>query len=147
MTHLDVLSTAAFYLDPCRPLLLAMVRAEGGQEAFVRAVQCSKPEITTFAGALAVACKTVRNRILDFETRGLGPLFTVVHSDRADPWTHEAAPRRLAFSDTFIAFLASRWAPQGVANDPTNLNANWAGNVSAIYAGMFRDPGKEGVPV
>lgn len=29
----------------------------------------------------------------------------------------------------FLSFLASRYAPLGVANDPTNLNANWLKNV------------------
>lgn len=29
----------------------------------------------------------------------------------------------------FIDFMQQRWAPQGVANDPHNLNQNWAPNV------------------
>ena len=33
----------------------------------------------------------------------------------------------------FIAFLGSRYAPLNVANDPTNLNANWVKNVKRIY--------------
>jgi hypothetical protein len=133
MTHIGVLSTTAFYLDPFRGLILAMVRAEGGQAAMVKAVQCSRPDVTTFSAALAIACKTIRNRVIDYQERGIGPLFVLVHHTRSDPWTMEAAPRRLAVSETFIRFLAARWAPIGVANDPTNLNSNWAGNVIAIY--------------
>jgi LysM repeat protein len=33
-------------------------------------------------------------------------------------------------SDDFVTFMGKRWAPQGVANDPTNLNQHWAKNVS-----------------
>ena len=29
----------------------------------------------------------------------------------------------------FVDFMADRWAPVGVANDPKNLNKNWTGNV------------------
>lgn len=29
----------------------------------------------------------------------------------------------------FVDFMQKRWAPIGVANDPNNLNSNWAGNV------------------
>lgn len=29
----------------------------------------------------------------------------------------------------FIEYFGNRWAPIGVANDPTNLNKNWIGNV------------------
>ena len=31
--------------------------------------------------------------------------------------------------DTYLEFLASRYAPIGVANDPNNLNRNWLRNV------------------
>lgn len=34
---------------------------------------------------------------------------------------------------TYLEFLASRYAPIGVKNDPTNLNQHWLGNVRAIY--------------
>ena len=37
------------------------------------------------------------------------------------------------FTD-FTEFFASRWAPIGVANDPTNLNANWLKNVRWFLA-------------
>ncbi len=134
MNHIDVLSTTAFYLDPFRPLLLAMIRAEGGQAAFVKAIQCSRPDVQDFGTALAIACKTVRNRVIDYQEREIQPtLFVVSRHTRADPWTGESFPRRLAVSETFIRFLAARWTPVGVANDPTNLNINWAGNVIKIY--------------
>ena len=134
MTHIDVLSTTAFFLDPFRPLLLAMIRAEGGQAAFIRAIQCSRPDVQDFGTALAIACKTIRNRVIDYQERSIGPpLFVLSRHTRGDPWTGESFPRRIAVSETFIRFLAARWAPVGVANDPTNLNINWAGNVITIY--------------
>lgn len=34
----------------------------------------------------------------------------------------------------FISFMAKRWAPVGVKNDPRNLNANWPRLVSFFYA-------------
>ena len=35
----------------------------------------------------------------------------------------------------YLAFLANRYAPIGVSNDPTNLNSNWLKNVSKLYKG------------
>lgn len=35
---------------------------------------------------------------------------------------------------TSIPAIGEKWAPGGAANDPTNLNANWAGNVSKFYS-------------
>jgi hypothetical protein len=35
--------------------------------------------------------------------------------------------------EAFVAFWAARWAPQGVKNDPQNLNANWAANVDQLW--------------
>ena len=36
---------------------------------------------------------------------------------------------------TFLEYLASRYAPIGAENDPTNLNKNWLKNVSKFYKG------------
>jgi hypothetical protein len=33
----------------------------------------------------------------------------------------------------FVESWAKRWAPQGVANDPTNLNAFWPSNVKRLW--------------
>ena len=35
---------------------------------------------------------------------------------------------------TTIEQIGQKWAPGGAANDPTNLNANWAGNVKHFYS-------------
>ena len=42
---------------------------------------------------------------------------------------------RGGLSEAFTKFMAARWAPMGVENDPTNLNANWPKNVWRVYAG------------
>jgi hypothetical protein len=41
-----------------------------------------------------------------------------------------------------IAEIAVHWAPVGAANDPTGLNANWIGGVSAAYAALGGDPAR-----
>ena len=40
-------------------------------------------------------------------------------------------------SQSFETFMGSRWAPQGVANDPNNLNKNWATNVTKFKSGFL----------
>ena len=39
-----------------------------------------------------------------------------------------------------IAQIQKRWAPNGAANDPTNLNSHWFKNVSKYYAALGGDP-------
>ena len=97
--------------------LQAVVDAEGGRDAIIRAVQCSVPSVTTLNKALEVTCRTITHALSDW-----------VLQDKGDG----REPR------DFIDFLGARWAPQGAANDPTNLNANWVRNVAAIYQELTR---------
>jgi cell wall-associated NlpC family hydrolase len=39
-----------------------------------------------------------------------------------------------------IGAIQQRWAPGGASNDPTDLNSNWATNVSTYYAALGGDP-------
>ncbi len=39
-----------------------------------------------------------------------------------------------------IAEIAVHWAPVGAANDPSGLNTNWVGGVSAAYAALGGNP-------
>lgn len=39
-----------------------------------------------------------------------------------------------------LAQIQQRYAPLGVANDPTNLNSNWLRNTTALYAELGGDP-------
>lgn len=41
---------------------------------------------------------------------------------------------------TTLEAISGKWAPIGVANDPTNLNANWTAGVSAAYQRLGGDP-------
>jgi len=129
-----------FYLDPFTPLLHAMIRAEGGPEAFVKAVRCSFPDTADLPEALARACKTLRGRVVAYHGFGLGPLLETVRLQGRDPWTGEEGPRCLRFTDRFLEFLGASWAPIGVVNDPTNLNRHWIPNVRRIYADLVAGP-------
>ena len=125
---------SSFYLDPFSALLDAMIQAEGGPDAFVKAVQCSLPEVQHLEEAIARACKTVRNLAA---TCPANPLMMVPRVG-SDPWTQEAMPRRLAVTDAFISSLAAKWAPIGAANDPHGLNRNWEANVLLTYHKLTR---------
>lgn len=41
---------------------------------------------------------------------------------------------------TTVAEIGSRWAPQGAANDPSNLNSNWTRNVTATLTRLGGNP-------
>jgi len=120
-----------YYLDPFAPLLAAMVDAEGGPQAFVKALQCSRRDVVTFEHALAVAAKTVRRLYANYSTRE----DPIVLKPRAgqDAYTGENRPWRLVVTDGFIEYIAKTWAPVGAENDPTNLNVNWPRNVKQRY--------------
>lgn len=92
-------------------LIDAMTRAEGGQDAMVRAVRCSMA-CADYAEARRIAANTIAHAAVDFVIGEHG-------------------------FQTFVRFLGNRWAPVGATNDPTNLNANWVTNVLAA----LRDQG------
>lgn len=127
-----------YYLESFQPLLDAMVRAEGGEDAFLRAIRCSRPLCSSYGEALAIACKTIRNRVLACQQFDI-PLYETVRHNAMDPWTGEENPRRLVFSEKFIQFLGERWAPVGADNDPQNLNHHWVSNVLSIYHQLLED--------
>lgn len=87
------------------PLLIqAVVQAEGD---IVKAVQCSIPTVTSRAQAIEILCRSAAHALNDY-VRFLDP-------------------------EGFVDFWAARWAPQGAANDPNALNANWPNNVKALW--------------
>lgn len=90
-------------------LLQAVVDAEGGLPALVKAVQCSIPDIVDIGPALDITCRSLVHRLADFLL------------DERD------------LRVEFLNYFGTKWAPVGVANDPQNLNANWARNANAIY--------------
>lgn len=99
-------------LDPS--LVQAVVNAEGGahdDQAIVRAVKCSVPSVATRGEALMILCRSLTHRLSDY-ARGLA-----------------------LEGEDFAAYFGRCWAPQGVANDPTNLNANFAANLRSLWLG------------
>ena len=101
----DVSLTARhFGIDPS--LIQAVVNAEGN---IVKAVQASIPSVVSRQQALEVTCRSAIHAMSDY-----------VKSTNQQP--------------SFVAFWAARWAPMGVSNDPTNLNANWPGNVLKLWS-------------
>jgi hypothetical protein len=83
-----------------------MVKAEGGPDAFVRAVRCSIPNTADYAEARSIALTTIQHRLWDYAMQDVA---------------------------TFVSFLGARWAPIGADNDPHGLNANWVPNVLKLF--------------
>lgn len=85
-------------------LIQAVVTAEGN---ILKAVQCGVPSITTREQAIRITCRSAVHAFSDFV--------------------------KLGNAGSFVDYWGSRWAPLGVDNDPTNLNANWAKNVRRLW--------------
>ena len=86
-------------------LIAAVIQAEGN---ILKAVQCSLPNVTTYEEAVEVTCRSAAHAMSDY-----------IKANHAE---------------AFVDFWAKRWAPQGAANDPKGLNANWPKNVKARWA-------------
>ena len=95
-------------------LIDAMVVAEGGPKAFVRAVKCSIPSVTDYADARDIAANTIAHAALDFAIHAGWQPFVQYLASRPDP----TRPGK-----------NTGWAPVGADNDPTHLNENWVPNV------------------
>ena len=87
----------------CDKLIDAMVIAEGGPSAFLRAVRISVPSCADVVAARAIAANTIAHLAFD--------------------WTYEVN------KVDFVKLLGARWAPVDAPNDPSDLNANWIPNV------------------
>lgn len=99
----------------CAKLIDAMIVAEGGEAAFIRAVRCSQPLCDSMPQARVIAANTIAHALWDW---------------RFDNPTHDDGSLL-----AFVSFLGARWAPIGAANDPKGLNVNWVPNVvSALRA-------------
>ena len=93
----------------CIKLIDAMVKAEGGEHAFLVAVRISVPSCKDYPEARRVAANTISDALWDY-----------IELDATG-----------STQDHFVRFLGSRWAPFGADNDPKNLNKNWVPNVLA----------------
>lgn len=79
------------------------------------------------AAAVKVAENNPRNNgVLSVPTANAGQASQVLDNSVYNNfvrWNQAGRPGK------FVDFMQQRWAPVGVANDPNNLNKNWAGNV------------------
>ena len=57
---------------------------------------------------------------------------TYRYVQKTEQWPIDSATGQL--SRGFVEFMALRWAPLGVGNDPDNLNAHWPGNVWGYFS-------------
>lgn len=116
---------SAFDFDPA--FLQAMVVAEGGPEAFIRAAKCSIPETTTYQQALRVGARSFVHAMSDFIRQCRPPAFD---------WD---GVRTKDFVEGLGACIAAKWAPYPVNNDPKGLNKNWPGNFVKAYRQIKAD--------
>jgi len=71
---------------------------------------------------------------------GLGPGLAFPSWDAAIALAVRTLATMHAAGAQTIAGIAVHWAPLGASNDPTGLNANWVGGVSAAYAALGGNP-------
>lgn len=77
----------------------------------------------TYTDQLRVCTRTIVGYLLDFSNT-LGSPFVLDDVNGL---------KRLSYGRAFISYTQRKWAPPNVANDPTNLNANWEANVTTFY--------------
>lgn len=111
----------AFNFDPA--FLQAKVIAEGGPEAFIRAVKCSEPSVVTFQQSLRVGARSLVHSFSAFLTQTRAPLF-----DWGQP-----KPEHGDFVLLFFQFHGAKWAPYPAPNDPKGLNKFWSGNATKAF--------------
>jgi hypothetical protein len=100
-----------------QPQFLAAIRiAENGGPG--REFGVMSTEATTYELQCLICARSIRNNLFRFVVRK-GGIFPYGADDH--------------YTDEFIAFMAERWAPNGVANDPAHLNQNWFTNVAHAY--------------
>jgi hypothetical protein len=102
------------------PLFIAAIRhAENGGPG--KELGCLGVGADTYDAQLRVATRTIAGYVANY------PLSPFVLVDAL-------GFKRLGYAPAFILWTQHRWAPAGVANDPTNLNANWLTDVTEAYA-------------
>ncbi len=75
-----------------------------------------------------------------FNAWGIGPGRTYASWDAGiDAAAHLLRHNYVGKGLKTLASIGSKWAPLGVANDPTNLNSNWYRNNSTFYSALGGD--------
>ena len=112
----------AYYIAAIRHQENGPPSAESGHEFGEFGVPTA--DAPDYQSQLATCCATVRDRMGEY----MGPPFLMMQGPKV---------KRLAYARAFISWFASKWAPVGVNNDPTNLNAGWPAGVMAAYYGFI----------
>lgn len=111
-----ILQTAADIGVPAT--FLAAIRiAENGRAGREFGVLSEQAE--TYEAQARIAALSIRNNIFRYVVR-------------FRDWPVDRTGR---LSESFTKFMAARWAPEGVTNDPTGLNAHWPKNVWRVHSG------------
>lgn len=101
------------------PFFIAAIRqAENGPPGKDYGVEVAG--VDTYSEQLQSTCASVRHRLVTYAGN---PLF-VMRSATVD---------RLVYSNNFIAYFQSIWAPIGADNDPAGENKNWLKNAGDAY--------------
>lgn len=113
--EIDAIFRYSVLYDVDARLMGAIRKAEnGGPGREFGVVSIFAPDLDSQARA---AAQTIANNVTRFQNQtGL-----VAYGDDG------------RYSDAFIEFLGSRYAPIGASNDPTNLNQYWVSNVESYY--------------
>ncbi len=110
-----------YFVDP-RFILAIRCAEDGGPGREFGVLSISAP---TWDDQCRATCLSVLNAVI----RGLDLHVNILQalSDRC----------KFEYTPSFIRLFAARWAPEDAANDPNQLNNNWARNVSLIYAQLL----------
>ena len=116
-------------LEELGPAMVAGASGSGLDPRLLAAIALQETSLGTAGGGPAV-----------YNPFGLGPGLAFPSWGAG----HRLAVRTLAAMHaagaSTIAEIAVHWAPVGAANDPSGLNANWVGGVSAAYAALGGNP-------
>jgi hypothetical protein len=118
--------------SPLRGLGAAMVAGASGSgldPRLLAAIALQETSLGTAGGGPAV-----------YNPFGLGPGLAFPSWEAAIALAVRTLASMHAAGAQTIAGIAMHWAPVGAANDPTGLNANWVGGVSAAYAAIGGNP-------
>jgi hypothetical protein len=103
----------------------AIRKAEGGGPG--RDFGVLSVNAPTYTAQLEVCCQSVRHRLVQYDQ----------DNQLVDLHETPGGEQVVVYNDDFIGWFGAIWAPNGAANDPTGLNANWSKNVSYWYLNLI----------
>ena len=108
-------------------ILMAIRSAENGRDALAYGVIPQGNARTTYVNDTGYKSGSTFHNYSDEKEKQLCWAAWTVRKNR------ERFNRNSEGHNDFISYLASKYAPEGVSNDPTNLNKNWERNVRHFY--------------